>query len=277
MPPRESSLPVADLSEIRLRSESVGAGVRLGLALFAAGELYVAATTGQPHRPLLAAVFALLALSALLVARAPAEEIVRSRRREVFFLGWSVWTLSLITAAVALDGGTTSPLSLLFFVPVVYAALSYPPISVVVVGALSEIAVVAVGVTGHDSRPVPLAFFAGSIAMVAVMCAWQGHQQECRRRELDHLSRSDPLTGCLNRRGFEERLDSELDAALRGGRPLASTARRSRSPRGSCSSPTPTTRWSTSARIGRSAPTSRRCASSSGAPARSSIPPAWLR
>ena len=34
------------------------------------------------------------------------------------------------------------------------------------------------------------------------------------------MSRADPLTGCLNRRGFEERFDAELSRAARTGRPL---------------------------------------------------------
>ena len=34
------------------------------------------------------------------------------------------------------------------------------------------------------------------------------------------MSRADPLTGCLNRRGFEERFDAELSSALRHGRPF---------------------------------------------------------
>jgi diguanylate cyclase (GGDEF)-like protein len=35
------------------------------------------------------------------------------------------------------------------------------------------------------------------------------------------MSRTDPLTGCLNRRGFEERIDAELDQSIRSGRTSA--------------------------------------------------------
>ena len=213
--------PIADLSDIRTRTESVRAGVRLGLAVFAAGELYTAATASRPDRPLLAAIFGLFALCALLVARMPAERIVRSPRRDVFFFAWSFISVGLTAAAVGVDGGVSSPLSLLFFIPMVFAALSYPMGAVVAVGALCELGFVAVAVVSGADDPVPLAFFTGCIAMVAVMCAWQGHQHERRRQELAMISRADPLTGVLNRRGFEERVRSEIDAGLRTGRPLS--------------------------------------------------------
>ena len=34
-------------------------------------------------------------------------------------------------------------------------------------------------------------------------------------------NRTDPLTGLLNRRAFEELLELELERALRGGRPMS--------------------------------------------------------
>jgi diguanylate cyclase (GGDEF)-like protein len=213
--------PIEDLSEIRIRRESVGAGIRLNLVLFGAGAVYVAATAGQPNRMAIGAAFALLALIALLITRLPADRIIRCRGREAFFLAWSGSTLAVITAAVQLDGGLSSPLSVLFFIPVVFAALSYPLRSVVAVGGLSEMALVTVGTLIGTTGSVTVGFFATAMAMVAVLCAWQGELHERRRRELALISRSDPLTGSLNRRGFQERLDSELDAALRDGRPLS--------------------------------------------------------
>jgi diguanylate cyclase (GGDEF)-like protein/putative nucleotidyltransferase with HDIG domain len=214
-------LDIADLSEIRTRTESVRAGVRLGLAVFAAGELYTLATTSRPDRPFLGALFGLFAVCALLVARLPAERIVRSARRDVFFLSWSVVSIALTMAVVAVDGGASSPLSILFFVPMVFAALSYPVTGVVVVAAMSELGFVAVALATGASDPTELGFFTACLALVAVMCAWQGHLHDRRRAELTVISRADPLTGCLNRRGFEERLRSELDGGVRTGRPLS--------------------------------------------------------
>jgi diguanylate cyclase (GGDEF)-like protein/putative nucleotidyltransferase with HDIG domain len=59
------------------------------------------------------------------------------------------------------------------------------------------------------------------MAICTVLCAWAASNQDDHRRRLARVSRTDPLTGALNRRGFEERLDAELAAASRAGQPLA--------------------------------------------------------
>ena len=55
--------------------------------------------------------------------------------------------------------------------------------------------------------------FLVSMALTGVLCMWQSRLSERQREELAELSRTDPLTGCLNRRGFTERLDAELGRA----------------------------------------------------------------
>jgi diguanylate cyclase (GGDEF)-like protein len=209
-----------DFSEVRARAESIGAGVRLTLALCTAGWLYVAATWDQPHRNLIASLFGIGAIVALLFVLIPHERVVRSRWREPFFLLWSATNIALTTVVVAADGGSTSPLALLFFVPVVFAALSYPLASVIAIGALDYIAYVAVGVAGTRPDPQYVGFFAFSLACIAVLCGWHARNQDRRRSALSLVSRADPLTGCLNRRGFEERFDAELSRASRMGLPV---------------------------------------------------------
>src|SRR3954453_3106899 len=209
-----------DFAEVRWRAESIGAGVRLTLALCAAGWLYVAATWDQPNRNLIASLFGVGAIGALLFVLAPHERVVRSRWREPFFLLWSTTNIVLTTVVVAADGGSTSPLALLFFVPVVFAALSYPLASVIAIGALDYVAYVAVGVAGEQPDPQYVGFFAFSLACVAALCGCQAQDQARCPAALSRVSRADPLTGCLNRRGFEERFDAELSRASRTGRPL---------------------------------------------------------
>ena len=216
----EHAHSAADFSEVRARVESIGAGVRLTLAICAAGWLYVAATWEQPHRNLIASLFGIGAIIALLFVLIPHERVVGSRWREPFFLLWSTVNIALTVVVVAADGGSTSPLALLFFVPVVFAALSYPLISVIVIGALDYFAYIAVGVAGHQPHPQYVGFFAFSLACVATLCGWHARNQDRRRAALSRVSRADPLTGCLNRRGFEERFDGELSRASRTGRPL---------------------------------------------------------
>lgn len=209
-----------DFSEVRSRAESIGAGVRLTLAMCAAGWLYVAGTWDQPSRKLIASLFGIGAIVALLFVLIPHERVVRSRWREPFFLLWSATNIALIAVVVAADGGSTSPLALLFFVPVVFAALSYPLKSVIAIAALDYVAYVAVGVAGEQPKPEYVGFFAFSLGCVAVLCGWHARNQDRRRAALSQVSRADPLTGCLNRRGFEERFDSELSRASRTGLPL---------------------------------------------------------
>src|SRR5688500_12665460 len=115
-----------DFSEIRYRIESIGVAVRLNLVVCAGGFLYCAATWDQPNRQTIASLFGFFAVLALLFVLIPHERIVRSRWREVFFAAWSLTSIGLAAAVSAADGGSTSPLALLFFIPLIFAALSYP-------------------------------------------------------------------------------------------------------------------------------------------------------
>src|SRR5688572_3677350 len=148
-----------DFQELRARAESIGAGVRLTLVICAAGWLYVAATWDRPDRQLIASLFGLGAIVALLFVLIPHERVVRSRWREPFFLLWSVTQIALTAVVVAADGGSTSPLALLFFIPVIFAALSYPLASVVTIAALDYVAYVTVGVAGDRPDPEHVGFF----------------------------------------------------------------------------------------------------------------------
>ena len=63
--------------------------------------------------------------------------------------------------------------------------------------------------------------FSALLVTAAVMGVSQAVNRERQRGELAMLSRSDPLTGVLNRRGFTERFEAELSEHVRhGGRPL---------------------------------------------------------
>lgn len=67
----------------------------------------------------------------------------------------------------------------------------------------------------HQARDV--AFVTVALLCTATMCAWTAWWRERQRHQLTLLARTDPLTGCLNRRGLETMLDS----ALAGGEPFA--------------------------------------------------------
>ncbi|MEA2410848.1 MAG: hypothetical protein QOC77_1409 [Thermoleophilaceae bacterium] len=211
------SAPVEDHPQLRSRAQSVEIGSRLTLAAAAAALVYAAATWSEPHRTGVVVLLALVAAWALAPLAVGGQRVVRSDWRERLFLVWSIGTVALIAALVAADGGARSPFALLFFMPIAFAALSYPLPSVVAIGTLDVVAFVAVGLAvGQASQP-HLAFFATCLTTTALLCAWEARDHERQRSALARVSRADPLTGCLNRRGFEERLDAEIDSSTRSG------------------------------------------------------------
>ena len=226
----ETHARIEDRSETRFRVESIGVGIRLTLVTCMAGIIYSVATwDDRANRQLIVSILGVTIILSLLVYLLPGERIVRSRWREPFFFGWSFANICLITVIVGADRSSTSPLALLFFVPLVFAALSYPLLSVVALAAIDflfYIGAVSFVLTavGLDAAETPdqtySAFFAFCLGTIAVLCAWYARHQDRRRTDLARISRADPLTGCLNRRGFVERFNAELNAAARSGQPL---------------------------------------------------------
>src|SRR5947207_544121 len=143
--------------------------------------------------------------------------------REPEFLARAAARRGRAGGVAAAGGGTRCPLALLSFLPVAFAALSYPLTSVVFIGAVDVLTLVGVGAIATKATPDPvhLGFFATCLGMTTVICAWEAFDHDRQREDLARISRADPLTGCLNRRGFEERLDAEIDSGMRTGRRTA--------------------------------------------------------
>jgi diguanylate cyclase (GGDEF)-like protein/putative nucleotidyltransferase with HDIG domain len=211
---------IVDVSEVQLRIAMVKAAVWLAFTICAATASYVAVTWGGMHRSLILSLLGGVAISGLSIVLLPIQRIVRSRFSEIFFILWSLVQIALIGAIFSSDGGGSSPLSVLFFLPLVFAALFYPLRSFVPVGAVDVLTFVAVGAGNNSADPTYLGFVAACLASTAVMCAWQAQNHDQQREQLTLVSRTDPLTGCLNRRGFGERVAAELQEALRTGRVL---------------------------------------------------------
>jgi diguanylate cyclase (GGDEF)-like protein len=214
-------------SRLRLRVQVITAGVWVTYLFAIALAAWLAATWSRPHREILTALIAFALVGAFVVSRLPAEAIVRSRYREVFFLSWSLLDISIIVVLAYFDGGVTSPIALALFLTQVFAALSYPLASMIAVAAASLCGIAVLGAVGgagaahFEADPVYMAMFLVCLALTGVLCVWQSRLAEGQRAELAELSRTDPLTGCLNRRGFTERLDAELQRAEREGGEVA--------------------------------------------------------
>jgi diguanylate cyclase (GGDEF)-like protein len=202
------------------------AGVWLGLGMIAAGLAYFALTWDAGNRPFLAATGLAVAVSDLGILLLPMERIVAGRRRELFFLTWTLSNVAVLLLLGALDPTEPSPLSLPLMMPMLFAGMSYPRAS-------ARISCAAV-VFGYGTEALVLgqdfafsAFFAMVLLWTAGMCLWQARNRELQhdelerqRDELARVSLTDPLTDALNRRGFEDRLGRELADAGRSGRPL---------------------------------------------------------
>jgi diguanylate cyclase (GGDEF)-like protein len=214
-------------SRLRLRVQVIAAGVWVTYLLCAAMAAWVALTWDRPYRQTIAVLVVVAAAGGFCVSRLPAERIVLGPLREAFFLTWSLLDIALICLLAYLDGGVTSPATLALFLTQVFAALSYPLASMIAVAAASLVGVGVLGLVGGatpahmEVDPAYMGMFLVCLALTGLLCVWQTRLGERQRAELAELSRTDPLTGCLNRRGFAERLDAELQRAEREGGEVA--------------------------------------------------------
>ena len=213
--------PEPDESFLQFRERAIRDGAWLTYAVSFVVAGYAAASWEQPHRSAIVVLLVVAVFSGYLIAHLPTAVIVRSRWRERFFLVWTAADVVLIMLIVALDGGDESPLRATFFLPLVFAALSYPPNSVIVTGVLSVVGYVAAALLAGGASGETLGVFSALLITAGVMGVSQAVNRERQRGELALLSRSDPLTGALNRRGFSERFEAELSDHVRhDGRPL---------------------------------------------------------
>ncbi len=210
-----------DVSALRMREATITAGIWLTYGVGGLGMAYVALTWERPNRFALAVLFALATVAGVLVSLLPRERIVRSRLREPFFLSWTLADFAMVVVGTLADGGTASPLVLVFFIPVVFSSMSYPLGLVVATGIASVLSYLALVLTVGGASPAYEAAFAIALACTAAMSAWQAQNHNRQHRALATVSRTDPLTGCLNRRGFEERAVADIVAMSRRERPGA--------------------------------------------------------
>jgi diguanylate cyclase (GGDEF)-like protein/PAS domain S-box-containing protein len=207
---------VLDIQALRIREATIAVALAMTFGVSGLGCLYTALTWSRPHRFELVALLVISAISAVCVYRLR-QQIVRSRWREAFFLNWTLSDFAMLVAATLADGGTHSPLVLVFFIPVVFSATSYPLASVVAVGGVSIVSFLAVALIAGGASLSYQVSFAFALFCTGAMSAWQAQNHKRQHRALATASRTDPLTGCLNRRGYEERAVAEIAAMSRSG------------------------------------------------------------
>jgi diguanylate cyclase (GGDEF)-like protein len=213
--------PEPDESFLQFRERSLRDGAWLTYVVALVVAVYTVAAWHKPHREAILALLAVAVFAGYVMTRLPAAALIRSRWREPFFLIWTTLDVILIALVVGADGGDWSPLRATFFLPLFFAALSYPPRSVLATGGLSILAYVGAAELGGHATGETLGVFSALLATAAVMGVSQAVNRERQRGELAAISRCDPLTGALNRRGFTERFAAELSDHVRhDGRPL---------------------------------------------------------
>jgi diguanylate cyclase (GGDEF)-like protein len=215
-----TGLPGVDGTDLNVRLASVPAGVRVTLIVCAAAAFDVHFYAVPSRRLALSLVLVAAALGAIAIGLLPWERIVHSRWREPAFLAWSLSNVATITLFCFINNAPNSALSLMFFVPIVFVSTSYPLRSVVAVGVASICSCLAVAAHAGSSTDF-VVMFAAVLGCTALMGAWQARNHDVVREELARASRTDPLTGCLNRRGFEEHADDAIRTAASAGDTLA--------------------------------------------------------
>jgi diguanylate cyclase (GGDEF)-like protein len=208
----------SDPTGVEFRLRNVRAGVALSVFCCAYLLGYCAITWSRPHRDVLLGLAIYSIVSSLLMLRLPLEPVMRHPRwREAFFMGWSSLLIVFVTILVLVDGGVSSPIAAVYFLPLVFAALSYPVRSMIAVSVVDVTAYVLAAVAVGGVSTTGVAFVALTLVCASWMCAWQARIHEHQRSELSRVSRADALTGALNRRGFDERFAAELSRAERAG------------------------------------------------------------
>jgi diguanylate cyclase (GGDEF)-like protein len=134
------------------------------------------------------------------------ERVIASERLEAALLCWSLLMVAAVAGVSALDGGATSPLALALLLPAIFASLAYSLRRVVLIAATAEVAFLALTLIGSPGAGFVLIFCA-TLAGAAVMAVWQARFHQAWRRQLARSSRTDPLTGLLNRRGLAQASD----------------------------------------------------------------------
>jgi diguanylate cyclase (GGDEF)-like protein len=210
---------------VDFRMRTFVAGTLLSLVGAGAYASYYAMSWSGPNRQWLVAVSVGSLVGTLLLQLAPIERIVASDRlREPFFVAWSSTLIAIISGGAALDGGAHSALALAFFLPLAFAALSYPTGTMVIVTALTVGAFLTVAITCGNASTAFIFMFSCALTTAGWMSAWQARNHERhladRRRDEERIARlayNDSLTGLANRAELVQRLTE----AVEGREPFA--------------------------------------------------------
>jgi diguanylate cyclase (GGDEF)-like protein len=189
----------------------LGAGAAFGAVALATRAPGGHASTGAVTGVLVAA-----ALLAMLLLRD-----VEGLTPRAFQLVLACATL-LLTGGIAAMGGRPGIAAMLYVWIVLYAGFFFSPAAAAVQVVAVACADAVVMLSRHGAGATTAWF--GTVAVIAVAAVLVVVVRRRLERAVGGLAMAavtDPLTGLLNRGGFNERFAAELDRAIRTGRPLA--------------------------------------------------------
>ncbi len=206
---------------------------RLGYLTLAAESLFVlsyfAATPNGPHRLVLLAISS-LTLVAAVVTLAFIDRVSLYRWRVSFSLASTLLAGATLTLCIYLDRGLDSPLLVLIALPIMSAALALPPKHVTICGLVAFVEFGAVAFTSAHAHATAgdiaalSAFLMGTVVLSAGSALYRSRLEGDEDRLVQDLHRqacTDALTGCLSHGAFYERLNTEIDRAVRHHEPLS--------------------------------------------------------
>lgn len=209
-----------DPLEARFRLDSVWAGAWVTLVVCVPALIYALTETRHTDQAVFVSAWVVALVGAGCAFLLPWKRIIRSRWREAAFLTWTALDLIIIAIATIADGGPSSPAAMLFLIPIVFVGGSYPRWSVLLVSMVA-LAVYGVAAAGYALPTGRFWLGLGVLVGIALMSVWQARNHERRRDELLRVSKTDPLTGCLNRRGFAEVVRAAFASVARFDQPFA--------------------------------------------------------
>lgn len=198
----------------RLRSVRAGAAFSMLTPLLCLP--YLATTWSAGNRPamLLDCVAMLLVFGAATIY---ARAIERSGRRVAVQLTGIFLNIAGFTVLGLLDGGVKSPLGAPLPLLVILLAVGMPVRPFLAVTAFAAAGYWATALAGGPDQLGYALIYTVHVGGVSALTIRYSAAMVSLKRRLSDLSRIDPLTGSLNRRGFEERLAAELAEADRTG------------------------------------------------------------
>ncbi len=220
--------PASDHAELYWRTHiQIGFGVFLGEAV--AILVYLGLTPHGRHRPILygmAIAWLLFALGNLLFV----TRLAASHWRVRFSVTWTVLASFAIAGFAVLDGGMNSPVVILLFLPISFAALAFTPSQALLCGAstLASAAILTNDSTGSKMSEGAVAMLLAALAGASVLCVTAAVNRLRRERHEQHLlaeivtlGSTDGLTGCVVHRVLHEHLQVEIARAQRHLGPLS--------------------------------------------------------